>query len=208
MTALSTLLIAAVASLNGAAAAPAPARAPALPPAPPPVKADAATMQAANALVAQLGVKASLQRQMASTVVQMKRGAVIGAMLAQQPGFVPAYQANKAKFGPVLQKAGAIQAEIAQGVINQNVNAVVAAAAQAYARQYTAAELNALIAFYKSPLGMKMQARQGAVSQEIAVQTGRLIGAKIDAAMAANAGRLRDALAPLNSAAAPPPPQK
>jgi len=201
---IATILIAAVASLGSATAQP--AAPPAGPPAPPPVKADAATMQAANALVAQLGLKAQLQKQMAGTVAQMKRGNVIGAMLAQQPGFIPAYQANKAKFDPVLQKAGAIQAEIAQGVINQNVNAVVAAAAQAYARQYTAAELNALIAFYKSPLGVKLQAKQGAVGQEIAVQTARLIGARIDAAMAANAPRLRAALAPLNSA--PPPAQK
>ncbi len=201
------ILIAAVATL-GSAPAPAPAARPAAPPAPPPVKADAATLQAANALVAQLGIKVQLQRQMAASVVQMKRGAVIGAMLAQQPGFIQAYQANKAKFDPVLQKAGTIQAEIAQGVINQNLNAVVAAAAQAYARQYTAAELNGLIAFYKSPLGQKLQARQGAVSQEIAAQTARLIGAKIDAAMAANAGRLRDALAPLNGAPTAPPPQK
>ncbi|OYQ25345.1 hypothetical protein CHU93_13925 [Sandarakinorhabdus cyanobacteriorum] len=205
MSSAATILIAAVASLGSATAQP-PAR-PAGPPAPPPVKADAATMQAANALVAQLGLKAQLQRQMAGTVAQMKRGNVIGAMLAQQPGFIPAYQANKAKFDPVLQKAGAIQAEIAQGVINQNVNAVVAAAAQAYARQYSAAELNGLIAFYKSPLGVKLQAKQALVGQEIAVQTARLIGAKIDAAMTANAPRLRAALAPLNSIA-PPPAQK
>lgn len=203
MTSMSTLLIAAVATLNGAPAQPA---RPAAPPAPPPVKADAATMQAANALVAQLGLKAQLQRQMAGTVAQMKSGNVIGSMLAQQPGFIQAYQANKARFDPVLQKAGAIQAEIAQGVVNQNLNAVVAAAAQAYARQYTAAEMNALIAFYRSPLGVKMQQRQGIVANEIGQQTARLIGVKIDAAMAANAKRMQDALAPLNSA--PPPAKK
>jgi hypothetical protein len=204
MSSMSTLLIAAVATLGGAPAQP--ARPPAAPPAPPPVKADAATMQAANALVAQLGLKAQLQRQMAGTVAQMKSGNVIGSMLAQQPGFIQAYQANKAKFDPVLKQAGAIQAEIAQGVVNQNLNGVVAAAAQAYARQYTAAEMNALIAFYKSPLGVKMQAKQGLVANEIGQQTARLIGVKIDTAMAANAKRLQAALAPLNSA--PPPPAK
>ncbi len=198
------ILIAAVAAMGAAPAAPA-AR-PAGPPAPPPVKADAATLQAANALVAQLGLKAQLQRQMAGTVAQMKSGAVIRAMLAQQPGFIPAYQANRAKFDPALKNAGGIQAELAQGVINQNLNAVVAAAAQAYARQYTAAELNSLAAFYKSPLGQKLQQKQGAVAGEIAQQTARLIGVKIDAAMAANSSRLQAALAPLNSG--PPPAAK
>lgn len=202
MSFLPTILIASVATLGGATAQP-PA-APRVPPAPPPVKADAATMQAANALVAQLGMKANLQRQMNGTLAQMKRGNVIGSMLAQQPGFIPAYQANKAKFDAALQKAGAIQAEIAAKVIQQNSNAVLAAAAQAYARQYTAAELNALIAFYRSPLGVKMAARQNLVQQEIALQTGRLIGAKIDAAMQANGARIGAALAPLNSAAPPP----
>jgi uncharacterized protein len=170
----------------------------ALPPAPPPVKADAATLQAASALVAQLGLKAQLQRQMDDTVKQMRSGAVVRAMLAQQPGFVQAYQANKAKFDPALQNAGAIQADIAQGVINQNIDGVVTAARDAYARQYTAAELNGLVAFYRSPTGQALQKKQGAVQNEIGLQTARLIGAKIDAAMGANAPKLRAALAPLN----------
>lgn len=176
---------------------------PGLPPAPPPVRADAATMQAATALVAQLGLKTQLQSQMDNTVKQMRSGVVVRAMLAQQPGFVPAYQANKAKFDVALQKAGGIQATIAQGVINQNLNNVVTAARDAYARQYTAAELNALLAFYRSPAGLALQKKQGAVQNEISQQTARLIGAKIDAAMQANAPKLRDALSALNS---PPPP--
>ena len=176
-----------------------------LPPAPPPVRADAATLQAASALVAQLGLKTQLQNQMTNTVKQMRSGVVVRAMLAQQPGFVPAYQANKAKFDVALQKAGGIQADIAQGVINQNLNGVVTAARDAYARQYTAAELNGLLAFYRSPVGQALQKKQGAVQSEIAQQTARLIGAKIDAAMAANAPKLRDALSALN---APPPARK
>ena len=177
-----------------------------LPPAPPPVKADAATLQAASALVQQLGLKTQLQSQMTNTVKQMRSGVVVRAMLAQQPGFVQAYQANKPKFDAALQKAGAIQADIAQGVINQNLNSVVTAARDAYARQYTAAELNALLAFYRSPAGQALQKKQGAVQNEIGLQTARLIGAKIDAAMGANSSKLRAALAPLNSA--PPPARK
>lgn len=175
---------------------------PRVPPAPPPVRADAATLQAATALITQLGLKAQLQKQMAGTVAQMKSGVVVRAMLAQQPGFIPAYQANKAKFDVALQKAGGIQATVAQGVINQNLNSVVTAARDAYARQYTAAELNALIAFYRSPAGQALQKKQGAVQNEIGLQTARLIGAKIDVAMQANSSKLRDALSALNS---PPP---
>ncbi len=167
---------------------------------PAPAKLDPAAVQAGAAVVAQLGVKAKLQAQMANSIGQMKSGAVIRAMLAQQPGFMPAYQANKAKFDPVMAKAGAIQAEIAQGVVNQNLNAVVAAAGQAYARQFTAAELNALLAFYRTPTGQALIRKEPLVAAELSNATGRLIGTKIDAAMQANAKRLGAALAPLSNA--------
>lgn len=164
-------------------------------------KADPATLQSAAAVVAQLAVKAKLQQQMAASVSQMRSGVVIRSMLAQQPGFIPAYQANKAKFDGVLAKAGAVQADIAQGVINQNLNAVVTAATQAYARQYTKAELDGILAFYRSPAGQAVIRKEPAVAAAIGQATGQMIGAKIDAAMQANAKRLSDVLAPLNSAA-------
>ena len=193
------MLIATVAALM--LAGPALAQAQAKPPARPAARpVDAATLQSAAAVVAQLGVKAKLQQQMANSVAQMKSGAVIRAMLAQQPGFVPAYQANKAKFDPVMAKAGTIQAEIAQGVINQNLNAVVNAATQAYARQFTKAELDAMLIFYRSPAGQAVLRKEPAVVAAIGTATGQMIGAKIDAAMQANAKRLGTALAPLNTA--------
>ena len=165
---------------------------------------DPAALTAATALVQQLDVRGQLQRQMAQTVQMMRSGVAMRAMLAQQPGFVPAYQANKAKFDPVLQKAGGIQADIAQKAINENIGAVVNEAARAYARNYSTAELQQLSAFYKSPIGQAFAQRQGRVSAEIAQANARLIGGKIDAGMQANASRLEAALAPLNSAAAPP----
>lgn len=188
-------LIATVAALAIAGAAQAQTRpAPARP-------LDPATLQSAAAVVAQLNVKAKLQQQMNASITQMKSGAVIRAMLAQQPGFVPAYQANKAKFDPVLAKAGAIQAEVAQGVVNQNLNAVVTAATQAYARQFTKAELDGLLAFYRSAPGQALLRKEPAVVAAISNATGQLIGAKIDAAMQANSKRLSAALAPLSTAA-------
>lgn len=199
-----SFLIAAVAVVSNAASTPVQPARPGIA-APPAVRADAATMQAAAALVAQLNLKAQLQAQMASTVKQMRSGVVVRAMLAQQPGFVPAYQANKAKFDVALQKAGAIQADVAQTVINQNLGGVVVAARDAYARQYTLAELNGLAAFYRSPAGAALQRKQGAVQNEIGQQTARLIGAKIDLAMQANGPRLREALAAMNPAPAAAP---
>ncbi|MFZ4382211.1 MAG: hypothetical protein ACOYO0_09650, partial [Sandarakinorhabdus sp.] len=81
-----SFLLFAVAAVGAAAQPAAPPR-PSLPPAPPPVRADAATLQAATALITQLGLKTQLQAQMANTVKQMRSGVVVRSMLAQQPGF-------------------------------------------------------------------------------------------------------------------------
>jgi hypothetical protein len=167
--------------------------------APPPV--DPATMAAATALVKQLDVRGQLSKVMAQNVAAMRSGYAMRAQLAQQPGFVQAYQANKAKFDPALQKAGVIQAEIAQKVIAANLDAVVTEAARAYARSYTTAELKGLADFYRTPLGKALYTRQGKVTGEIGRASAQIIGGKLDAAMKANAPRLKAALAPLNSPA-------
>jgi hypothetical protein len=139
---------------------------------------------------------------MARNVQLMRSGVAIRSMLAQQPGFAAAYQANQAKFDPALKKAGAIQAEVAEKAVRENSAATIKAAAVAYARAYSLAELQGLSAFYKTPLGQAFNNRQGNVASEIGAATARLIGQKIDAGMQAAAPRLQAALAPLN--AAPP----
>ena len=164
---------------------------------------DPSRLSAARVLVKQLDVRGLVMRSMDRDVAAMKSGFAIRAMLAQQPGFVPAYQVNKAKFDPVLQKAGGIQAEIARKVINENIGTVVAEAERAYARNYSLAELQGLSKFYTTPLGQALYTRQPKVLAEIGGATTRIIGGKLDAAMRANAGRLQAALAPLDAAQPP-----
>lgn len=196
-----------IAAVVVAAQAPAPARAaPAKPPAASAKAIDPARLQAATQLVQMLNVRRQLEATMAQNIAAMKSGATLRAMLAQQPGFIPAYQANKAKFDATFVKAGAIQAEIAQKVVAANLDAVVAEAVRAYARNFSLAELQGLIAFYRTPLGQALYQRHPKVSAEIGAASARIIGGKLDAAMAANASRLEAALAPLNSA--PPPAKK
>lgn len=185
-------MLALIAAVTVAAAAPAPR------PAARPV--NAASIAAATQLVEQLGIRGELQRTMARNVELMRSGVAIRSMLAQQPGFVAAYKANQAKFDPALRKAGAIQAEIAARVIRENSAATLKEAVLVYARNYSAAELQGLTAFYKTPLGQAFNTRQGKVAAEIGGATARLIGQKIDAAMQAAAPRLQAALAPLNTA--------
>ena len=192
-------MIALLAAVITAAVAP---TTPALPPV------DPAALAAANALVQQMDVKGDISRNLAERVKLMRSGVALRSMLAQQPGFVAAYRANQTKFDGALKNAGAIQADVADKVIRDNVGAVVTAAAQAYARHYSAADLKALSAFYASPLGKAFVKNQPLVSAEVGAATSQIIGAKIDAGVQAAAPKLQAALAPLNSAPPAPPPAK
>jgi uncharacterized protein len=202
---LMTLITAVVVAGSGATGAAKPAK-----PATATKALDPAAVTAARALVAQLDIQGQVNRSLAQNVEAMRSGVALRSMLAQQPGFIPAYNANRAKFDAALKNAGAIQAKVAEKVIRENAGAVVEIAVQAYARNYTAAELQGLSAFFKTPLGIALNSRQPRVTAEIGEASNRLIGAKIEAGMQAAAPQIQAALAPLNSPAAPakPAPKK
>lgn len=144
-----------------------------------------ATVAAATTLVTQLNVRGQISQGMQQLVATMRSGAAMAQMFQNQPGFAVARSKQPAKFDEVLKKVGAMQAAAADKVVKEQTNAVVNAAIQSYARNYTAAELTALGSFYRSPLGIAMNTKQPLVVQEINVATQQLIGAKIQAAMQA-----------------------
>lgn len=197
---LITAVVVAVANPSGAAkqAAPAAATKPL----------DPAAVAAARTLVAQLDIQGQINRSLAQNVEMMRSGVAIRSMLAQQPGFIPAYNANRAKFDAAMKNAGAIQARVAEKIIRENAGAVVDIAVKAYARNYSAAELQGLSAFFKTPLGQALNTRQPRVTAEIGEASNRMIGAKIEAGMQAAAPQIEAALAPLNPANAKPAPKK
>ena len=106
LTTLITAVVVAVANPSGAAkpAAPAEAAKPL----------DPAAVAAARTLVAQLDIQGQINRSLAQNVEMMRSGVAIRSLLAQQPGFIPAYNANRAKFDAAMKTAvpsgeGAIQ---------------------------------------------------------------------------------------------------
>jgi hypothetical protein len=169
---------------------------------------DPAAVAAARTLVTQLDIQGQINRSLAQNVEAMRSGVAIRAMLAQQPGFVQAYNANRAKFDAALKNAGAVQARVAEKIIRENAGAIVDVAVKAYARNYTAAELQGLSAFFKTPLGQALNARQPRVTAEIGEASNRMIGAKIEAGMQAAAPQIQAALAPLNNTSTKPAPKK
>jgi hypothetical protein len=170
--------------------------------------ADPAAKAAAAALVQQLGLRGQIQQMMARNVEAMRQGMGIRAMLAQQPGFIEAYKANPGKFDPVLKKAGAVQGDVAQKAAAASIEPIMAAATTAYATNFTAAELTQLSAFYKTPLGQTLLAKQGRVSAEINRATDEIMGQKMQAGMKAAEPQLKAALAPLIAGPAPGPAKK
>ena len=180
-----------------AAAAPASIKAPASAPA---AVLNPAAVTAARALVQQLDIQNQVNRSLNQNVEVMRSGVAMRSMLAQQPGFTQAYSANPARFDAALKKAGAIQADVATKVIRENSGAIAEMAVKAYARNYSAAEIQALSAFFKTPLGQALNSRQPRVTAEISEGSTRMISDKIDAGMKAAAPQLQAALAPLNSA--------
>jgi hypothetical protein len=169
---------------------------------------DPAAVAAARTLVTQLDIQGQINRSLAQNVEMMRSGVAIRSMLAQQPGFIPAYNANRAKFDAAMKNAGAIQARVAEKIIRENAGGVVDIAVKAYARNYSAAELQGLSAFFKTPLGQALNTRQPRVTAEIGEASNRMIGAKIEAGMQAAAPQIQAALAPLNPASAKPAPKK
>jgi uncharacterized protein len=160
---------------------------------------DPAAVAAARTLVRQLDVQGQINRTLSQNVEVMRSGAAMRSMLAQQPGFAQAYNANRARFDAALKNAGAIQAGIAEKVIRENGPAMVEVAVKAYAGNYSAAEINGLSAFFKTPLGQALNNRQPRITAEIGAASTRLIGARIDAGMRAAAPQLQAALAPMTT---------
>ena len=64
---------------------------------------DPAAVAAARVLVKQLDIPGQINRTLNQNVEAMRSGVALRAMLAQQPGFVPAYNANRAKFDAALK---------------------------------------------------------------------------------------------------------
>jgi hypothetical protein len=184
------------------------AAAPAAPKAAAAAALDPAAVAAARVLVKQLDVQGQINRSMMQNVELMRSGLAIRSMIAQQPGFAQAYAANRAKFDAAFKNAGAIQARVAEKIIRENAPAMLEVAVKAYARNYSAAELNGLTAFFKTPLGQALNSRQPRVTAEIGEASTRLVTAKIDAGMQAAAPQIQAALAPLNAQPAKPAPKK
>lgn len=112
----------------------------------------------------------------------MRSGDALRAMLSQNPAFKQEAAKNQPAFNATLARAGTIQADALGPIQREMLASSRQVAIAAYAREFTAAELEQIAAFYRSPAGAKLLARQNAINAEVGKAMQQKYGARVQAA--------------------------
>ncbi len=150
----------------------------------------AATTQAATALVDLLTPPAAQKAGLDSQLQQMREGAAIRSMLRNSPQYRAEAAKNQPAFNAAIARMGAMQADALGPVMREMQPVSRQLTIEAYAREFTEAELKAITAFYSSPAGMKLRARQPAVLAGVNRQIQQRFGPRMQAAEKAIAPKL------------------
>ncbi len=156
-----------------------------------PVAASAQTAtKSAAAVVDILNPAARASAQLEAQLKAMRNGDAMRAMLSQNPRFREEAAKNKPAFNAALARMGAIQADALGPIQREMLTASRQVAIAAYARDFTAAELDQIAAFYRSPTGAKLLARQPAINAEVSKAMQQKYAARVQAAEKAVAPKL------------------
>lgn len=127
---------------------------------------DAARAAAAAELAAVLDVRGQLRRSMVKQMDDMRSGRLMLRQLDRDPRFRMARSKNPQQFETVFKRIGTLQAGAAERALTEAEPEAVRATAAAYAKNFTAAELRQLIAFYQTPIGRALRERLPRITQE------------------------------------------
>lgn len=159
-----------------------------------PVQAQAPSAEATRAATAVVDIQAPLARSQAAVEAQLKEmrsGAAIRAMGSRDPRFKAEAAKNSPAFNAAIARMGAIQADAVGPILREMQPASRQLAIEAYARNFTVAELEAIAAFYKSPAGSKLLQRQGAINAEVQQAMAKRFGPRMQAAEKAAAPKMQ-----------------
>jgi uncharacterized protein len=138
--------------------------------------------KSATAVVDLQNPPARASAQLDAQLKAMRNGDAIRAMLSQNPQFRQEAAKNQPAFNAALARMGAMQADALGPIQREMLTASRQAAIAAYAREFTAAELDQIAAFYRSPAGAKLLARQGAINAEVGKTLQQKYAARVQAA--------------------------
>jgi hypothetical protein len=139
-------------------------------------------MKSAAAVVELQNPSARASAQLEAQLKAMRSGEAIRAMLSQNPRFKQEAAKNQPAFNAALARMGAMQADALGPIQREMLAASRQVAIAAYAREFTAAELDQIAAFYRSPAGAKLLARQGAINAEVGKAMQQKYAARVQAA--------------------------
>ncbi|MCS6986224.1 MAG: DUF2059 domain-containing protein [Sphingomonadaceae bacterium] len=161
------------------------------------------SVAAATRLVALLAPEAVERQQLERQLAQIRSGAAIRAMFAGNPRFRQEAAKNPPAFDQAIARMGAIQADAVGPVMREMLPATRKATIAAYARAFTAAELDQIAAFYRTPAGAKFLRTQPQVQAEVARQIGQQFGPRMEAAHKSAGPRIEAELRKLFPAPSP-----
>lgn len=159
--------------------------------------------KSATAVVDTLNPVARSNAQLEAQLKAMRNGDAVRAMLSQNPRFREEAAKNKPAFNAALARMGAMQADALAPIQREMLTASRQAAIQLYAREFTAAELDQIAAFYRTPAGAKLLARQPAINAEVSKTMQQKFGPRVQAAEKAMAPKMEAELRKLFPAQAP-----
>jgi hypothetical protein len=130
--------------------------------------------------------KAALEQQLAG----VRQGNLIRAQLGSNPRFAEKAAKNEPSFTAALARMGAQQASALAPIYTEMQGAVRSASIQAYATNFTIAELNGATAFYRSPVGAKLLTTQPRIAALVNQQVQQQFAPRLQAAQQALAPKL------------------
>jgi len=159
--------------------------------------------KSAAAVVELMNPSARSSAQLEAQLKAMRSGEAVRGMLSQNPRFKQEAAKNQPAFNAAIARMGAMQADALGPIQREMLATSRQVAIQAYAREFTAAELDQIAAFYRSPTGAKFMARQPAINAEVGKAMQQKYGARVQAAEKAIAPKMEAELRKLFPAQAP-----
>lgn len=149
-----------------------------------------ATVKAATTVVDLVNPPARARAGLEAQLKEMRAGAAIRAMLGNNPRFKAEAAKNQPAFNSAIARMGALQADSLGPILTEMQAASRKTMIDAYARAFTPAELEQIAAFYRTPAGQKLIARQPAISVEVSQAMARSFGPRMEAAQKSLAPKL------------------
>lgn len=132
-----------------------------------PAGAQSAT-EAARTLVDTLSPKAAATAELDRQLAQMRSGSAVRTMLSANPRIRAELAKNSPAIEAGLARMGAIQADAIGPILREMQESGRNARIAAFAENFTVEELREITAFYRTPAGAKLLARQGTMAADVA----------------------------------------